>query len=252
MSGESGAARTDVVAVRVWVEQPVEWQREPRELRVIRAPGPRQRPGQRFLLVEQILRAVAHAPRLDQQHARAVGQQIRQQVLVGGEPRQPRLHPVEGLTLGETLPLLAAPRCLGHQVLGTRPHLVGGQQLPAREHGNRIDVVSAPLVRDRELGETLDLVTPQVDAHRVVRGRREHVHDRAADGDLAAAFHLILTAVSHRHELLDEIVPVDRIADPQSDRLDGFDVRTESLHQRRAREQRRRPARRRRRSGGAT
>ena len=39
--------------------------------------------GERGLLVEQLLRAVAHAPRLDQHDERVVGQQVGQQVLVG-------------------------------------------------------------------------------------------------------------------------------------------------------------------------
>src|SRR3546814_13908800 len=99
------------------------------------------------------------------------------------EPRHPRLHAVEGLALGEALPLLAAPRLERDQLLGSLPHLVGGQQLAAAEHPGALERVGGALVDDRELGEAVDLVAPQGDAHRAVGGGREHVDDRAAPPD---------------------------------------------------------------------
>ena len=61
------------------------------------------------------------------------GQQVGEQALVGGEPRQPALHAVEDQALGEPLPVLAAPRLVADQLGGARPHLRRGQQLAGRE-----------------------------------------------------------------------------------------------------------------------
>ena len=66
-----------------------------------------------------------------------------------------------------------------------------------------------PLVGDRELGQALDLVAPEVDAYRVVGGDRVHVDDRAPHRDLAARFHLVLAPVSQLDEAGDELVAVD-------------------------------------------
>ena len=130
-----------------------------------------------------------------------------------GEPRQPRLHAVEGQALGQPLPLLAAPRLGGDQRLGPRPHLVGGQQLAARED---LDLgstsIGRALVGDRELGEPVDLVAPQVDAHRRVGGGREHVDDRAPHRDLAAVLDLVLAPVAGAHEPLDQLGRVELVA----------------------------------------
>ena len=160
------------------------------------------------------------------------GQEVRQEVLVGGEPRQPRLHAVEHLALGEPLPLLPPPRRLGEQRLGPGPHLGRRQQLTAREHLDVADVVGAALVADRELRQALDLVAPLVDPHRVLGGGGEHVDDRAAHRDLAPSLHLVLAAVAHADEPRDELVAVDRVADPQTDRLAVLDVRAEPLDER--------------------
>jgi hypothetical protein len=46
------------------------------------------------------------------------------------------------------------------------------------------------LVFNREVGEPLDLVAPQVDTHGSVLGRREYVDDGTAHGDLATMFYL--------------------------------------------------------------
>src|SRR5205823_9643823 len=116
-------------------------------------------------------------------------------VLAIDEPRQPRLHAVEGQPFGETLPLLAAPGLTGDETVGARPYLVAGQELAARKDQRALEGRGRALVVDRELTETVDLVAPQVDAHGRVGGRREHVDDRSADRDLAAVFDLVLAPV---------------------------------------------------------
>src|SRR3546814_1055837 len=107
------------------------------------------------LLGEEVGGAVWHPARLQQEHDGVGADEVKQQVMALCEPRQPRLHAVEGLALGEALPLLAAPRLERDQLLGSLPHLVGGQQLAAAEHLGALERVGGALVDDRELGEAV-------------------------------------------------------------------------------------------------
>ncbi len=196
-----------------------------------RAPRDRERRRQRRLLVEQLLRAVAHALGLDEQHEGVVGQEVGEEMLAVGEPRQPRLHAVEQLALGQALPLLATPRLLRDQRGGALAHVVGGQQLARGEDAHLGDVVRGPLVGDRERRQAIDLVAPEVDAHRVVVGRRVHVDDRAPHRHLAARLDLVLAAIAAGDEARDQLVAVDLVAGLHHDRLDRLGVGTEPLHE---------------------
>ena len=164
------------------------------------APRLRQRAGEVGFLGEDVGGAVAESFGLDEDDLRVARQEVEQHVLAVDEPRQPRLHAVERQPVGQPLPLLATPRLAGDEPVGALAHLVGGQQLATREHHDALERVRRPLVADRELAETIDLVAPEVDAHGRVRGRREDVDDRAAHRDLAAMLDLILAAVARLHE----------------------------------------------------
>ena len=61
-------------------------------------------------------------------------QQIGQEVLVGGQPRQPRLHAVERVALREPLPLLATPRLglRGARGRGPAPRRSAAARAPGR------------------------------------------------------------------------------------------------------------------------
>ena len=123
-------------------EQPVERQRQPRRGLEIerRTPRLRQRSRERGLFVEQLLGAVAQAAsarttRRSRSPAagRAAGARRR-------EPRQPRLHAVEGLAFRQPLPLLRAPRLRLQQLGRPRLHLFGGEQLAHRKEPRLVDV----------------------------------------------------------------------------------------------------------------
>ena len=130
-------------------------------------------------------------------------------MLVGREPRQPRLHAVETEALGQALPGLSAPRLGVAQRRGPLPDLGRGQQLPAPEDHDLVEVGHRTLVSDRELGQPVDLVAPQVDAHRRKRRRWEDVDDRAAYGHLTPVLDLVLPAVAEMSQLLHQFVQVD-------------------------------------------
>ena len=139
--------------------------------RLVRVALPRrgQRLGQVVLLGEQVDGPVAHPARLDEHDLGARRQHVGQQLLVVGEPRQPALHAVEQRALGEALPLLAAPRLGADELRRPGPHLVGRDQLAGREDAHLGEVVDRALVVDAEAGQAVDLVAPQVDAHRACR-----------------------------------------------------------------------------------
>ena len=69
----------------------------------------------RGLLVEQVLGAITQPPGLEEHDQRGRAEQIGQQALLGSQPRKPRLHPVERLTLLDALPLRGTPRMLGDE-----------------------------------------------------------------------------------------------------------------------------------------
>ena len=73
------------------------------------------------------------------------------------------------------------------QVRGAAAHLLGDQQFAAGFGDDPFGgLVGGALVGDLEVGDLVDLVTEEVDAHRVLGGRREDVDDAAAHRELAA------------------------------------------------------------------
>ena len=193
-------------------QQPVEWDVEARRpAPALEAPGGRQRVGQGRLLVEQLAGTVPDPAGLDQDDDGIVPQQVADQLLGVGQPRQPRLHAVELVAVGEALPLVAPPRCRPHQ-LGRPPagHLVG-HQLAAAEELHRSDVLDRALVRHVEAGEPIDLVPPKVEADRLVRGGREDIHDAAPHGQLPAVLDDRLAAVAHGHQADHQLIDHDPV-----------------------------------------
>ena len=142
-----------------------------------------------------------------------VGQQVGEQVLVGGQPRQPRLHAVEHLALGEPLPLLAAPR-LGARAArprGRAPRRSGAARAPGTDHASATS--SCERWSATENCESRSTSSPQRSMRTgMVGGRRVDVDDRAAHRELAARLDLVLAPVAHRDEPLDELVAVDLVA----------------------------------------
>ena len=195
------------------------------------APGDRQRAGQGRLLVVELGRPVAHAPGVDEHHPPGGAHEVGQHAVVLDEPGQPRFHAVEQLPLGETFPLRAPPRLGVDEGGGPGAHLVGGDELAAPEQLHRAQAVERALVAGIELGQTVDLVPPQVDAHRQLGGRREDVDDPAAHGQLATVLDLVLASVPEAHEPGHEGLLVDALSGGHVHRLGHHVERTQALQQ---------------------
>ena len=213
-------------------EQTVERHVEAGELGGAGAPGAGQRARQRGLLVEQLTGAVPHAAGVDEEDLGVGADQVEQDVLALGQPGEPRLHAVELQPLGQLLPLLPSPRLGANQLVGPGPHLVGGEQLAAAEDLDAGHVAGRALGVDRELGEAVHLVAPQVDAHRHVGGGREHVDDRSPHRHLAPVLDLVLAAVAGGDERGQQVVRVDTGARRHDDRFGLLHMGAEALHER--------------------
>jgi hypothetical protein len=192
-------------------------------------PGAGQDGGEVGLLGQEILCAVAEAPGLDQEDLGVGAHEVEEDVLLGGEPGEPRLHAVEQLALGEALPLLPAPRLGADEVGGPGSDRLGGHELPAREDLGAREVVPAALVADGEGAEPVHLVAPEVDADGGVGGARVDVDDRASDGHLAPGLDLVLPAVAGLDEAADEVLGVEGVAGADGHGLDVLDVGAEAL-----------------------
>ena len=193
-------------------EQAVRLGVQTRERQVpIAAPRRRQGGGEVVLLGEQIDGTIAAAPRFDEHDLGRVRQYVGEQGRLGAvvEPGHPALHPLEEGSLGDSLPLLAPPRLAGDEPARPLAQLVAGQQLTGREDQGLGEVARRALIVDAERRQPVDLVAPQVDAHRSVASRREHVDDRPAAGELAAVLDQLLAPVAEVDEASDQLVGID-------------------------------------------
>ena len=111
-----------------------------------------------------------------------------------------------------TLPGTRVPvrGCSAGQLGGAGAHVVGQQQFAARhrDHGVDVDLGDRALVGDREHPHLGDLVAPELDAHRVLGGRREDVEDAAAHRELAALADHVHAGVGQLHQSVDDAVEV--------------------------------------------
>ena len=188
---------------------------------------------ERRFLVEQLLGAIAQAARLDERDERRAA----------GSRSGSRCSSALSHGSHDSMPSNVAPSarrshcsrphgCVGSSSARAGAHLVRREQLAHREDRRGLDLGGGTLIGDRELGETIDLVTPEVDSNRVVGRRRVDVDDRATHRDLAAGLDLVLPPIAHADKAGDELVAVALQAGRDDDRFDVFDVRTEPLHER--------------------
>ena len=124
--------------------------------------------------------------------------------------------------------LFCVPRC---QCGGPGPDRLGEQQLPTRRCDHLAHRPDGALVGDGELAQLGDLVAPQLDAHRVLGGGREDVHDATPDGELTARGDHVDPDVGQFDQPVQQAVEVVGGADPQLDRLQLAETGRDRLDQ---------------------
>ncbi len=92
-----------------------------------------------------------------------------------------------------------------------------GGQLRRRRDLDPLELAERTLGEDRERTDRLDLDVEQVDADRVVLGRREDVEDPAADRELPAVADLVDALVAAADQVLGAVVEVEQLADLQQE-----------------------------------
>ena len=170
VSGPSGAAVTVQAAAPVWASSRSNGRCRRGNSSLAGAPGLGQGAGQGGLLVQQLGGPVPHAAGLDQQDQGAVGAAGRR----AGAPR-PSATAARTPCRRRSDP----PRSRSHWA---RPHGAAAIRASARSRTSSVGsssrqpnsstsatVLGRALVGDGELGEPVDLVAPQVDAHRARR-----------------------------------------------------------------------------------
>ena len=93
-----------------------------------------------------------------------------------------------------------------------------GRELGRRRDLDRVGLAERALGERREPAQRVDLDVEQVDAHRLVLGRRVDVEDAAADRELAAVVDLVDALVAARDELRGDLVEVEQVALAQPER----------------------------------
>ena len=118
------------------------------------------------------------------------------------------------------------------EFLGPVPDRGSQQQLAARRRPQAaLGGADAALVGDLEVADLLDRVAEELDPERVLLGRREHVHDAAAHGDLAAAADQVGPRIADLDQPGEQVVELALLAGLQRDRLEVAEPGHDRLQQ---------------------
>ena len=134
------------------------------------------------------------------------------------------------MPFGELGEQLGQRRVRGRELGGAGTDLVVQQQLAARRRPDVRDLLERALVGNSEAPDLVDGVAPELDAERMLLGRREHVDDASADGELSAPLDEVDAGVRRRGQVVDDLVELDVVALVQLDRRqvrEALDLRLE-------------------------
>ena len=156
---------------------------------------------------------------VQRQHMGLARQEVDQQLHVVDQGRGEGLHALGRDPVRELVGELVQLRVLLPQRSGPGTHLVGEQQLAARRRPHPVGLVERALVGDGEGTDLLDVVTPELNAQRVLLRRREDVDEPAPHGELAAPLHEVHPRVRGLGKSPSDILEVGAVPDPELDRL---------------------------------
>ena len=175
----------------------------------------RCRPGRAEELLaggHQVVGPAASALGVEHEHVGVGRHQLGEHLHLVDEHRRERLHALHGDAGGDLVGQLDQLRMRLAELGRPAPYVIGEQQLAARRCPQPLDGLQGPLVGDGEGPDLLDVVAPELHPQRVFLGRREDVHDPAADRELAAPLDQVDAGVRRIREASYDVVEVDRVA----------------------------------------
>tara|TARA_B100000085_G_C18427451_1_gene465353 strand:- start:73 stop:639 length:567 start_codon:yes stop_codon:yes gene_type:complete len=158
---------------------------------------------------EKIMSSVSHAAGLNKDNFAAIVDEVGEQQIVVGQPREPRLHSVKVRSLCEPFPMLSSPRFGGDEACCFLSDAFVWGHLSRRKDAYLVEVLGRPLIIDRELGESVDVVSPQINTDWCICGRWENVDDRSSTRKFPPVLNEFFTSVSRNRELFGESVGID-------------------------------------------
>ena len=136
------------------------------------------------------------------------------------EHRAQRLHALHVLPIGDAFAHLGQVGVLGPHGESAFSHGVGDEDLSARVCGDPLDgFIPRALIGDGERTDLLDRVAEEIDAHRVIGRRREHIKNPSTYGELAPTLHEVDAVVGRRGEGFDQLVEIVFLTGCQGHRL---------------------------------
>ena len=170
----------------------------------------------------QIGRSRSHQFWIGQDDGGRVREHVDEQLGVVDERGDEGLHALHGLPLADLLQHVGKLGMIGKQLSGPGAHRVIEDEFPAwRAQHDLVGLVGGALVGNLEGADLLDLVTEEIDAHRVVQDGREDVDDPATYRELATAFHHVDPGVGSCDQLGCKVAEVVAVAHSQFHRRDA-------------------------------
>ena len=183
----------------------------------------RGRPGRAEELLaggHEVMGPAAGTLGVEDEHVGVGGHQVDQHLHLVDEHGRERLHALDGDASGDLVGQLDQLRMRLAELGRPAPDVVGEQEFAARRRPEPLGGLQSALVGDGEGADFLDVVAPELHPQRVLLGRREDVHDPAADRELAAPLDQVDAGVRRIRQAAYDVVEVDRVALGQGDRFE--------------------------------
>ena len=146
--------------------------------------------------------------------------------------RSQRLHALNTQTSRDLLEHVASARHRIREPARTLTHTLIHQHLAARRAFDplqrRVLAQQRTLISDREIRDLLDLITKEIDTHRMLLSRREHVNNPATHRELTAVSDHVHTRIRGSRERSNHAIEIQLSATHQLNRLQ----RAQAIHNR--------------------
>jgi hypothetical protein len=184
-----------------------------RELQIrVTSPRTSECGGEVSFFGEKVMSPVSHAAGLDKDDFAAFVDEVGEQQIVIGQPREPRLHSVKVRSLCEPFPVLSSPRLGGDEACCSLSDAFVWGHLSRGKDAYFVEVRDRSLIIDRELGESVDVISPKINTDWCICGRWKDVDDRSSASKFPSELNEFFASVSRDRELFGESICIDATA----------------------------------------